>query len=260
MVGNAAGDTWITLDTDAIVLPQESVAVHVWVTSPPHAFGVAENVERLDIPEIRQVPVKPLLYASLLAAGIAPQATVIAAGAVMVGNAAGDTWITLDTDAIVLPQESVAVHVWVTSPPHAFGVAENVERSDIPEIRQVPLKPLLYASLLAAGIAPQATVIAAGAVMVGNAAGDTWITLDTDAIVLPQESVAVHVWVTFPPQAPGNVLNVERLEVPEIPQAPVRPLLKLSLLAEGKPPQATVVSAGAVMVGNAEAETVIVLA
>jgi hypothetical protein len=173
IVGRAAGDTWITLDTDAIVLPQESVAVHVWVTSPPHAPGVAENVERLDVPEIRHPPVNPLLYGSVLAAGIAPHATVIAAGAVIVGSAAGDTWITLDTDAIVLPQESVAVHVWVTSPPQAFGVAENVERSDIPEIRQVPLKPLLYASLLAAGIAPHATVIAAGAVIVGSAAGDT---------------------------------------------------------------------------------------
>jgi hypothetical protein len=102
--------------------------------------------------------------------------------------------------------------------------------------------------------------MAAGAVIVGNAAGDTCITLDTDAIVLPHESVAVHVCVTLPPHAPGSVLNVERLEVPEIPQAPVKPLLKLSLLAAGKPPQATVVSAGAVMVGSAEAETVIVLA
>ena len=45
--------------------------------------------------------------------------------------------------------------------------------------------------------APQATVIAAGAVIVGNAAGSTVIILDTDAIVLPQASVAVHVSVTF---------------------------------------------------------------
>jgi hypothetical protein len=225
IVGNAAGDTCIILETDAIVLPQGSVAVHVSVTSPPHAPGVAENVDGLDVPEMRHPPVKPLLYGSVLAAGIAPHATVMAAGAVIVGNAAGDTVITLDTDAIVLPQGSVAVHVSVTVPPHAPGKVPSVDRLDVPEIRHPPVKPLLYGSVVAAGIAPHATVMAAGAVIVGNAAGDTVITLDTDAIVLPQGSVAVHVSVTVPPHAPGVAVNVDRLDVPEIRHPPVKPLL-----------------------------------
>ena len=43
-------------------------------------------------------------------------------------------------------------------------------------------------------------MISAGAVIVGNAAGLTVIVRDTDVIVLPQGSVAVHVSVTAPPQ------------------------------------------------------------
>ena len=60
----------------------------------------------------------------------------------------------------------------------------------------------------AAGIAPHATVIAAGAVIVGNGAGSTVIILDTDASALPQASVAVHVSVTGPPQGPGVALKM----------------------------------------------------
>ena len=67
----------------------------------------------------------------------------ISAGAVIVGNAAGDTVIVLDTGASVLPQASVAVHVSVTVPPHAPGVAVNADAFEVPEIVQPPLKPLL---------------------------------------------------------------------------------------------------------------------
>jgi hypothetical protein len=79
----------------------------------------------------------------VLGAGILPHATVIAAGAVMVGNAAGLTVIVRETELIIRPQLSVAVHVSVTVPPHAPGVAVKVEGFEVPEIRQPPLKPLL---------------------------------------------------------------------------------------------------------------------
>ena len=71
----------------------------------------------------------------------------------------------------------------------------------------------------AAGTAPHATVIAAGAVIVGSAAGATVIILDTAASGLPQASVAVHVSVTVPPQGPGAALNVDGLDVPVIKHA-----------------------------------------
>ena len=67
----------------------------------------------------------------------------ISAGAVMVGSAAGLTVMVLDTDAIVLPQGSVAVQVSVTVPPQAGGVEPNVEGLDVPLIRQAPLNPLV---------------------------------------------------------------------------------------------------------------------
>ena len=74
---------------------------------------------------------------------MAPQATVILAGAVMVGSAAGLTVIVLDTDAIVLPQGSVAVQVSVTVPPHPEGVALNVDALDVPLIRHGAVNPLV---------------------------------------------------------------------------------------------------------------------
>ena len=55
----------------------------------------------------------------MLAAGTPPHATVIGASAVIVGNAAALTVIILDTDASGLLHASVAVHVSITSPPHA---------------------------------------------------------------------------------------------------------------------------------------------
>ena len=79
--------------------------------------------------------------------------------------------------------------------------------------------------MLGAGRLPQATVIFEGAVMVGEAAGLTVIILETEAIVLPQASVAVHVSVTVPPHAPGVAVNVEAFEVPLIKHPPVNPLV-----------------------------------
>ena len=67
----------------------------------------------------------------------------IAPGAVIVGNGAGSTVITLDTAVITLPQASVAVHVSVTVPPHPFGAAEKVDGLEVPVIRQVPVPPLV---------------------------------------------------------------------------------------------------------------------
>ena len=66
----------------------------------------------------------------------------ILAGAIMVGNVEGLTVIVLDTDAIVLPQGSVAVQVSVTVPPQAGGIAPNVDELDVPVMRHDPLSPL----------------------------------------------------------------------------------------------------------------------
>ena len=165
----------IVLDTDAIALPHGSVAVHVSVTEPPQPLGSAVMVDALDVPVIKHDPVNPLLNDIVLAAGTAPQATVMLAGAVIVGSAAGVTVIVLDTDARALPHISVAVHVSVTVPPHAPGVAVNVDALEVPLIRHDPLNPLLKDIVPAAGIAPHATVISADAVIVGSAAGLTVI-------------------------------------------------------------------------------------
>ena len=125
-----------------LVLLHTSVAVQVSVTVPPHASGVAVNVDAFDVPLISQPPVNPLLKLIVLDAGTAPQATVIAAGAVIVGKAAGDTVMVLDTDVITLPHASVAVHVSVTVPPHPVaGAAEKVEGLDVPVIRHDPVSP-----------------------------------------------------------------------------------------------------------------------
>ena len=161
----------------------------------------------------------------MLAGGIAPQSTVRLTGAVIVGSAAGLTVIVRDTEARVLVQASVAVHVSVTIPPQAPGVDVKVDDADVPEIRQFPLRPLLNDKVLGAGIEPQATVISPGAVIVGRAAGLTVMVRDTEAIVLEQASVAVHVSVTVPPQAGGVAEKVEALDVPEMRHPLIRPLL-----------------------------------
>ena len=64
-----------------------------------------------------------------------------------------------------------------------------------------------------------------GAVIVGKAAGSTKIVLDTDASGLLHASVAVHVSVTRPPQAPGVEVKVEVAEVPVIAHPPLNPLV-----------------------------------
>jgi hypothetical protein len=79
--------------------------------------------------------------------------------------------------------------------------------------------------VLDAGIAPQATVMGPGDVMVGSAAGLTVMTLETGVSGVPQTSVAVQVSVTVPPQASGVVVNVDGLEVPLMRQPPVWPLV-----------------------------------
>ena len=66
---------------------------------------------------------------------------VVAAGAVITGSAAGVTVITLDP-LIVLPHASVYVHVSVSVPPHPVTVPLLVAVT-VPEIRHVPLPPLL---------------------------------------------------------------------------------------------------------------------
>jgi len=133
--------------------------------------------------------------------------------------------ITRDTDASGLPQISVAVHVSVTVPPHALGLALNVDGFEVPLIKQPPLNPFVNGIVLGAGNAPHATVVAPGAVIVGNTAGLTVITRDTDARGLPHASVAVHVSVTGPPQAFGEALNVDGFEVPLNKQPPVNPFV-----------------------------------
>jgi hypothetical protein len=167
--------------------------------------------------------------------------------------------ILLDTEAKGLPQESVAVHVSVTVPPQVSGVTVNVERLEVPLIKHPPLNPLVNERVDGAGNNPQATVIVLGAVIVGNAAGLTVIVLETGAKALPQESVAVHVSVTIPPQEPGGVENVDGLEVPLIKHPPLNPFVKERVDGAGNEPQATVILEGAVIVATAAGLTVIVL-
>ena len=75
--------------------------------------------------------------------GTPPQATLILAGAVIVGKLAGLTVIVRDTDTKALLQASVAVHVSVTVPPQALGVDVKVDAFEIPLSSHPPLKPLL---------------------------------------------------------------------------------------------------------------------
>ena len=147
------------------------MVVQVSVMSSPHALVAALRVD-VTVPLIRHSPDAPLVYVKSLGTA-APQATVIAGCAAYTGAAAGLTVIVLDTDATVLSQASVAVHVSVTGPPHAPGVAVNVEVLDTPLIKQSPVNPFVNVIVLVAGTAPHATVMFAGAVIVGRAAGLT---------------------------------------------------------------------------------------
>jgi hypothetical protein len=185
---------------------------------------------------------------------------VISAGGVIVGRVAGLMVMVRVTGVSALPQASVAVQVSVTVPPQApDGIGENVEVFDIPVIRQPPDSPLVNAIVLEAGnAAPQAIVMAAGAVMVGKVAGLIVIVRVTGTRALPQASVAVHVSITVPPQVPGIAEKVEGLEVPLIRQLPVSPLVKGRVLEAGKVPQATVIPVGAVIVGRVAGLIVII--
>jgi hypothetical protein len=142
-VGANTSITVIVLDTEARGLPQGSVAVHVSITVPQPLTGVALNVEALEIPIIKHPPLKLLEYAKVLGGGIDPHGTVISPGAVIVGNAAGFTWITLDA-LIVLLQSSVKVQDSVMSPPQypAGFCVLNVDVTE-PLISQSPLSPLV---------------------------------------------------------------------------------------------------------------------
>jgi hypothetical protein len=142
IVGNAAGSTVIVLDTIARGRPHGSVAVHVSVTVPPHA-GTVPNVDGSEVPLIKHAPARLFVYGIVLGAGNDPHATVMFAGAAIVGNVAGSTVMVLDTDASGRPHGSVAVHVSVTVPPHAGGAPVNVEASDVPLIKQLPVKPFV---------------------------------------------------------------------------------------------------------------------
>ena len=136
-----AGVTVIALVTGASALPHASVAVHVSVIVPPHAPGAAEKVDVLDAPVIRHDPVSPLVNVRVDDAGVAPQAIVIAPGAVIVGSVAGVTVIALDPE-ITLPHASVNVHESVSVPPHPVIVPVLVAVT-VPDIRHVPLAELV---------------------------------------------------------------------------------------------------------------------
>jgi hypothetical protein len=155
-----------------------------------------------------------------------PHATVVFESGVITGNVAGLTVIVRVTGVKILLHSSVAVQVSVMFPPQAPGRVDNVDAFEVPEIWQLPERPLLNGSVLAAGSPLHATVISDGAVIVGNVAGRTVIVLLTETNGLLHASVAVQVSVAIPPQAPGiinnpgTVHNVEGFEVPDILQLP----------------------------------------
>jgi hypothetical protein len=104
---------------------------------------MAEKVEEFEVPVIRHPPVPELVKIIVLEAGSgASQDRVIGPGGVIIGKVAGFTVIVLETGARTLPQASVAVQVSVTVPPQASGIAENVDKLELPLIRQVPDNPL----------------------------------------------------------------------------------------------------------------------
>jgi hypothetical protein len=102
--------------------------------------------------------------------------------------------------------------------------------------------------------------MSAGGIMVGAAPARTVILLETEAKGLLQASTAVQVSVTVPPAQPVKVgAMTERAEVPVMAQAPAKPFEKVKVVGAGNPPQSTVISAGATIVGKAAGLTVIVL-
>ena len=136
-----AGLTVIVLVTGASVLPHASVAVQVSVIVPPQAPGAAEKVDVADVPVIKHDPLNPLVNGRVDDTGVAPQAMVMAAGAVITGSAAGVTVIALDP-LITLPHASVNVHESVSVPPHPVTVPVRVAVT-VPDMRHVPLPELV---------------------------------------------------------------------------------------------------------------------
>jgi hypothetical protein len=136
-----AGVTVMVLVTGASTRPQASVAVQVSVIVPPQGPGVAENVDVLEVPVIKQEPVSPLVYVSVEDVGVTPQAMVMPVGEVITGSAAGVTVMFLDP-LMVLLHASVKVQLSVSVPPHPVTVPVLVAVTD-PEIRQEPEAPLV---------------------------------------------------------------------------------------------------------------------
>ena len=136
-----AGDTVIVLATGASALPHASVAVHVSVIVPPQAPGAAEKVDVLDVPVIKHDPVNPLVYVKVEDAGVAPQAIVIPAGAVITGSAPGVTVIVL-LPVMVLLHASVNVQVSVNVPPQPVTVPV-LTAVTVPDIKHDPLAELV---------------------------------------------------------------------------------------------------------------------
>ena len=184
----------VTVKLHCDELPQASVAIAVTVVTPELNIALS-SVARLllVVAPLKLYITVALLQLSLAVAFHAVPACLYVHDGVpllgvtdlsevheMDGAALSTTVIVLDTDATALPHASVAVHVSVTVPHPLTGAAVNVDAFDVPLIKQSPLNPLLNGKVLADGIAPQATVISPGAVIVGNAAGLTVIVLDTD--------------------------------------------------------------------------------
>ena len=127
------------------------------------------------------------------------------------------------TGARVLPQSSVAVQVSVSVPPQAVAVPVMIELLEVPEMRQAPVSPLVKGMVEGAVVVPQATLILAGAVMVGSAGGVMVMVL-LPVMVRLHASVKVHVSVSVPPQAVGDPVRTA-VTVPVIAQEPVSPLV-----------------------------------
>ena len=103
----------IVLVTGASTLPQASVAVHVSVMVPPQGPGGAEKVDVLEVPVIRHDPLSPFVNVRVDDTGVAPQAIVLAAGAVITGSAAALIVITCVKTVLLLLHKSLATQVLV---------------------------------------------------------------------------------------------------------------------------------------------------
>jgi uncharacterized protein YidB (DUF937 family) len=259
ITGNAAGSTVIVRLTEANGLKQSSVAVQVSVIVPPHGPGVAEKVDRLDVPLIRHPTGNPFVNGTVLGTIAVPQGTEMSARGVITGNAAGSTVIVRLTEASGLKQSSVAVQVSVIVPPHGPGVAEKVDRLDVPLIRHPTGSPLVNGTVVGTIAVPQGTEISASGVITGNAAGSTVIVRLTEASGLKQSSVAVQVSVIVPPHGPGVAEKVDRFEVPLIRHPTGNPFVNGTVVGTIAVPQGTEMSASGVITGKVAGFTWMIL-